>query len=371
MKAYHRIYMAAVFGVLAIFGMFTLLAPEKRFSENENRYLESFPEFSAVDALSGEFQKKFEEAFSEQFPGRDIWMKGTTIIERMAGFQELNDVYLGKDGYYLAKTTQDDINQKQYLQNLRYVEYLGEQQKDKVSLLLAPSPGTMLGKKLPDHAPYYNAAAMYQAAKRLLKRTGYIDSRAQIREYGKQNQVYYRTDHHWTLLGAYAAYSAYSDVRGFDKHTYGYFAAQKISEDFLGTMYSKVMAAGAKKDTMYAASKIPPAKVICDGEEKSSIYDVEKLTQKDKYAYFFGGNYGEVRINMNEKLEKKLLVIKDSYANSFVPFLMEDYDTITMVDLRYYRESIKELLQENYDEILVLYEMSNFAQDRNLYKLVY
>lgn len=372
MKIYHRIYIVVMFGIIAFFGMYSLLAPQKRFSENENRYLEQYPKVKAKEVLSGEFQEEFEEAFSDQFLGRDIWMLSTTAVERAAGLRELNGIYFGKDDYYLEKKTQEDIDEKRYLQNLRYVEYLGEQQMNKVSLLLAPSPGTILKNKLPAGAPYYSAKAMYRMANTVLKRALLIDSRAQLREYGEQNQVYYRTDHHWTTLGAYAAYSVYRDENDMDKHTYGYFAIQKVSEDFLGTMYSQVMAVGAVKDTVYAVSNIPQAEIICDGENKSSIYDVEKLTQKDKYAYFFGGNYGEVRINMNNGTSKKLLVIKDSYANCFVPFLMEDYDSITMIDLRYYKQSVQALLSEDtYDDILVLYEMSNFAQDSNLYKLVY
>jgi len=364
--------MAVVFGILLLFGAFTILSPARKFSENENRYLEQFPEVSLHDILIGEFQDGFEEAFSDQFPGRDFWMFGTAAVEKMAGFKEQNGVYIGQDGYYLEKTVQEDIDEKQYLQNLRYVEYLGDCQKEKTSLLLVPSPGTVLKSRLPKFAPYYDADAMYKMAETILKRSKLVDPRTELAEYGKQNQVYYKTDHHWTLLGAYAAYSVYYDTNGFKKHTYGYFAAKKISEEFLGTMYSKVMLPGTKKETMYAASNIPQASVLCDGEEKRGIYDVEKLTQKDKYGYFFGGNYGKTEITVNNNTDKKLLVIKDSYANSFVPFLMEDYHEITMLDLRYYRDSVQKLLKEDsYDEILVLYEMSGFAEDKNLYKLVY
>ena len=364
--------MVVIFGTLAFFGLCSVVMPQKGYSENENRYLEQYPSLALPDVLSGEFKEQFEDAFSDQFLGRDIWMMGATAVERLMGFQELNNVYFGKDGYLLAKTVQEDIDQKQYLKNLRYVEYFGSCQPDKVSLLLAPSPGTIMRNKLPHGAPYYNAAAMYREADTILKRAKNINSCPELKEYAKQNQVYYKTDHHWTLLGAYAAYSAYSDANEFEKHTYGYFAANKISEDFRGTMYSKVIAPNVEPEIMYAAGNVPPAEVVFDGQGKSGIYDVEKLTQKDKYSYFFGGNYGEVKITMHNESSKKLLVIKDSYANSFVPFLLDDYHEVTMIDLRYYRSSIQKLLKENdYAQILVLYEMSNFAGDKNLYKLVH
>ena len=372
MKAYYRIYIVLILGALTLLGFFTLILPEKEFSENENRYLEQFPAFSMKSVFSGDYEEQFENALSDQFPGRDIWMMGSTVVEQAMGFRELNGVYLGKDGYYLTKNTQEDIDQKQYLKNLRYVEYLGECEQDKVSLLLVPSPGTILKNKLPSGAPYYNAEAMYREADTILKRTKNVNPCSELKEYAKQNQVYYRTDHHWTLLGAYAAYSAYCDVNAFVKHTYGYFVAKKITEDFLGTMHSKVMAPGMVPETMYAVGYTPPARVICDGEEKGGIYDVEYLTKNDKYNYYFGGNYGKVDIELTHNATEKLLVIKDSFANSFVPFLMGEYSEITMIDLRYYQQSVQELLKEGkYDRILVLYEMCNFAGEQNLYKLVY
>lgn len=372
MKQYRRIYMIVIFGILTLMGFFTIFGTKQVFSENENRYLEQFPEISISSIWNGEFQTAFEEAFSDQFPLRNMWLYETALVKKGLGFCEQDGVYLADDGYYPTKTTMEDIDQKNYLQNLRYVEYLGDFQKDKTSLVLAPSPGTILQEKLPVAAPYYDDEAMYETAGTVLKRTVLIDPREEILEYAKQNQVYYKTDHHWTLLGAYAAYSVYSDVNGLESHTYGYFVPKKISESFYGTMYSKVMAPGTEADTIYAATNIPQAKMTCDGEEKSSIYDVEKLTQKDKYAYFFGGNYGKIDIEMNNDTSKKLLVVKDSYANCFVPFLLEGYNKITMLDLRYYKKSVRELLEkENYDRILILYEMSNFAQDSNLYKLAY
>ena len=372
MKKYYRVYIIFTFGMIAVLGLFSVLLPEKGYSENENRYLEQFPKVTVKNVLSGDYQNKFEESFSDQFLGRDIWMKASTTVKRAAGFQEVSGVYLGKSGYYITKTTQEDIDQKQYLQNLRYVEYLGKTCGKTASTILVPSPGTILKDKIPNHAPFYDADAMYHEAETVLKMAKNIDVRSELKEYAKQNQVYYCTDHHWTLLGAYAAYSAYSDTNQMLKHTYGYFAVKKITEDFLGTSYSKVMPVNAKKDMMYAATNVPQATVLYDGVEGNSIYDVEKLTQKDKYAYFFGGNYGEAVITMNEEPKKKLLVVKDSYANCFVPFLMESFDQITMIDLRYYKKSVQKLLQENnYEQVLVLYEMSNFAQDTNLYKLAY
>lgn len=371
-KKYYVCYVVILFVIVAGFGIGTFLLPKEEFLENENRYRNEFMDFSLQNVLSGEFQEHFENAFADYFPAREVWMGASTEFKQVLGFRDVNGAYIGKDGYYLAKNTAETIEQKNYMSNLRYVEYFGSLHEKKVSLLLAPSSGTIMKSKLPSNAPYYDANAMYDGANTMLKQTKLIDVRDSMTEYAKQNQVYFRTDHHWTLLGAYAAYSEYYDQTKKDKHTYGYFSPKKVSDSFYGTMYSKVLDAFAKPDDLYAATNVPQTMVQCDGKRVNGIYDVEQLLKKDKYAYFFGGNYGEIVISMKAKPKKKLLVIKDSYANNFVPFVLEDFDSVTMIDLRYYKKSVQELVrEEGYSEILVLYEMSSFAQDTNLYKLVH
>ena len=108
----------------------------------------------------------------------------------------------------------------------------------------------------------------------------------------------------------------------------------------------------------------------CDGTVTDSLYDRSKLAEKDQYAVFFGGNWAKVTIDTGVENGRRLLLVKDSFANAFVPFLTEDYETITMLDLRFFAESVPELMaEEGITDVLVLYELSNFAADRNLFKL--
>lgn len=372
MKKYYVMYMILVLGILVFFGLHAALAPIKYYSENENRYLRAFPEVKVDEVFSGNYQKRFEEAFSDQLEGRDFFMKTSTAIKLFLGLKETNEVYFGKNGYLFARIRKREINQKQYLKNLRYAEYIGQKYPQKTSLILVPSPAVILSSFLPSDAPYYDASGMYQEASTILKHTKDIDVYTQIEQYAKQDQVYFKTDHHWTLLGAYAAYVSYCDQTKQQKHTYSYFSPKKISDSFYGSMYSKALTPVAKPDDLYAAVNVPQAEVICDGESKKGIYDVEKLVKKDKYAYFFGGNFGETKITSHNAGTKKMLVIKDSFANSFVPFFMEDYGEITMLDLRYYQGSVLEKIAEgNYDQILILYEMSNFANDTYFQKIIH
>ena len=112
---------------------------------------------------------------------------------------------------------------------------------------------------------------------------------------------------------------------------------------------------------------------IDEKKQTDSCYDTAQLSQKDKYKYFFGDNYGTVQIVSDHARhqDRNLLVIKDSFANTFVPFATENYGQITMIDLRYYNGNIEEYMKEHkITDVLVLYNITNFISDRNLYKLV-
>ena len=155
-----------------------------------------------------------------------------------------------------------------------------------------------------------------------------------------------------------------------------------VSDKFRGSLYSKILDAdsaydeiwtyGLQKDDAFGSKDCTVT--IDEKQQLDSIYDDEMLQKKDKYAYFLSGNYGQVHIQ-NQKAASKakgknILIIKDSFANSFVPFSTQDYENIYMVDLRYYNGDMKSYLQEhNITDVLVLYNISNFISDRNLHKL--
>ena len=104
-----------------------------------------------------------------------------------------------------------------------------------------------------------------------------------------------------------------------------------------------------------------------EGKTASSIYDMDALGKKDKYMVFLGGNYPLIRITTPGRNNRKLLIIKDSYANTLVPFLLEHYDEIYMVDPRYYTDSIEKLVRdEHIDNIMILYNVITFVEDQSI-----
>lgn len=378
MKWWYRIYFAMAAGILLLFGCMIVLAPNRTFSDNENRVLASLPAFHLQDFWSGDYQENLEQAVDDQMVCRDQFTALAADMMQKLGYRDIGGAYLGKEQTFLTKTTADDIDMFRYMENLRYVEYLSGEYPEKVSLMLVPSAGTILKDHLPKYAPFYHADSMYHAAEVVCETTDVLDMRKAmqlqneiLKSENADCEVYFRTDHHWTLPGAYQGYSVYSIAKGREPQEYQRFQPKKVTDAFYGTLYSKVLDRKTKPDVMYAASDVgETTSVDYDGENRNRVYDAEKLDTKDKYAYFFGGNFGEVRIQTKAEEGGTLVIFKDSFANSMVPFLLQDYEEIIMIDLRYYRESIAACLEELEDpEILILYEMSNFAQDANLVKL--
>ena len=378
MKWWYRIYFGMTAGILLLFGGMIVLTPNRTFSDNENRVLTSLPTFHLQDFLSGNYQENLEQAADDQMICRDQFTALAANMMRNLGYRDIGGAYLGSGQTYLTKTTADDIDMFQYMENLRYVEYLSGEYPEKVSLMLVPSAGTILKDHLPKYAPFYHADSMYRAAEVVCDTTNVLDLRKAmqlqneiLKSENLDSEVYFRTDHHWTLPGAYQGYAVYSTANNREPQEYQKFQPEKVTDAFYGTLYSKVLDRMAKPDVMYAVSDAEQTtSVVCDGKKRKSIYDPKKLDTKDKYAYFFGGNFGEVRIQTKAEKAGTLVIFKDSFANSMVPFMLQDYEEIIMIDLRYYRESIAAYLEGLEDpEILILYEMSNFAQDANLVKL--
>lgn len=375
MKKIYKAYTILLFIILVIPGVLALALPQRDYSESENRYLNKFPKVKADEVLSGKFQDDVLSAFNDQFFIRDQMTGLSASFKKMLGFKDIGGVYIADDNYYITKVTDSDIEQDKFVQNLRYVSYFAKNQNidTNVYTMLVPSTGTILKDKLPAFAPFYNSDSMYSTAITLLGEPCFIDIRETLNK--QEEDVFFKTDHHWTLKGAYMAYCEYCKKvnPNIQYSSYESFNPIKMDGGFYGTLYSKSLDINTKPDDIYAihTDKTKNVKVTSDNEKTHiGIYDEESLVKKDKYAYFFGGNYGRTDIETGSNTKANLLVIKDSFANSFVPFLLENYSHITMIDLRYYNEPISAVITETkYDHILILYEISNFSQDKNIYKL--
>lgn len=337
------------------------LTPDRAFSENENRYLQLTPKLSWDTVMSGDFMEDMEEYTSDQIVFRDLWTATRSLLQRAEGKEDISGTYLGAEGRYFAKVTEDSFNRAGLEKNAGYIREFFAASGKSCRAMIVPSPAGVLRDMLPENAPYYDEAGAFERLDAALGGS-LLDVRETLADV---EDPYYHTDHHWTTMGAQAAYRRWAEVTG---HTVREDALVCTTEAFRGTLYSKVLLPDSVYDSVYYAPEITAESVVCDGKD-GTLYDGDALTRKDKYELFLGGNYGQCVITTGTENGKHLLLVKDSFANSFVPFLLGDYETVTMIDLRYFRGSMAELAAES-DDILVLTEITNLAASGDYFKLM-
>ena len=353
------------------------------FSETENRYLEQRPKLTRANLLDGSFMKDYETFITDQFPERSFFMGVKTAIERFRGRTDDNGVYFGKEGYLFGKYDGALFESETAKNNLSTIVEFVKMYADRFGkghfrIALAPSSSEILKDKLPDNAPVYNQTKFISKVKNEAGSDFVVDLGENLKEHSDE-YIYYRTDHHWTTLGAYYGYEALSSGFGLKVQDLAGLKAEDVSNDFLGTYDSKVntgLTGGVIPDniTIYSSPEIDKAKMMWDNDNDktfNSIYNMDALKGKDKYTVFFGGNHSITDIKTKNKTGKTLLIIKDSFAHSLAPFLIKDYDRIIMLDLRYFNKSLKKYLSENkITDLLVLYSTPDFAEDANIGRLL-
>ena len=349
------------FLLLGSLGAGLFLRPQNDFSQNENRWLQKTPEFSLQALADGSYTAQLEQMCSDQILFRDFWIAARSRLLLYAGNQDIGGVYLGDDGFLFERRTDADVLTARYEKNLAYVNSFAGSCSVPCTVMLVPGASDILPELLPAHHQQYDTDEAFTAAQKAFADCSFLDLRDALRVVGAD--AYYRTDHHWTMQGAMAAYRSWCAAAGLRERDY---ELSTVSNDFRGTLYSKVLLDGCAYDSI--ALPPEPQGVTCtvNGAQMPFYHD-QKLREKDKYAVLLGGNYG--RLDISGGNGGTLLVIKDSYANSFAPFVAEDYSRVTMIDLRYFSGSVAALAAE-YDEVLFLYEITNFAQDPNLAKLL-
>lgn len=370
-------------GLTAALSLVSAAAPERGFSQSENRYLQRKPEFTIQGFLSGSFGRKYETYLSDQFPGREGWIGLKVLAEYLEGKRDINGVYLGNDGYLLERFEAESIEGKQLDDNIlaaadfgrRMAGLLGE---DRVRLLLVPSSAQVLTNKLPALAACYDQSRVTDRMKEALAdlRTLVVPVEEALKERSGE-ELYYRTDHHWTAKGAYVSYQAWAKSMGLKPWREEDFVVEQVSRDFHGTIYSKLNIPW-QTDSIEAYFPVEEGayRVSFDGEEQGfdSLYFYEALKTRDQYRFYLDGNHGLTKIeNQSPSLEgkgRRLLIVKDSFAHAFAPFAVNHYETVYMVDLRYFNQKLLEWVErEQVTDVLLLYQIPGFAKEKTVSKL--
>ncbi len=364
-KAYSRAL--AAFFCLFLGGMLAwhLVLPDRERSEAENRTLAQVPAFSWSALADGSYTAAVETYFADQFPMRDGWTGLKARAEQVLGKTAFNGVYLCGDTL-IAKVEPPEGEQAE--KNLGYAASLAERAEVPVTLGLIPSAAEVWQEKLPAGAESWDQTQLLRGA----AETGLplVDFRSALAAHAGE-PIFYRTDHHWTTLGAFYGANALLEALGKELLKTEDFTPETASESFRGTLYSTSGVHWLPPDTLEFWVEEDGLSVTSwrtGAEAPAPLYERSYLAVKDQYAAFLGGNQ-PLCVIRNEALAggEKLLLIRDSYSDALAPFLAQRFSEVHLLDLRYYRAPAVRYAAENgVDQICVVYSIPNFISDRNL-----
>ena len=343
--------------------------PKSAFSENEKRVLSDFPDITLESVADGSFGSKLETYLADQFPLRDLFVGIYSYTRLALGQNGVSGIYRGDDGYLIPAP--EALNEALAARNVQRLALFAENAGLPASIMVVPNTGYVMEEKLPGNHENYPDDAIFQIVAANCGDLQLIDLRESFLAAKEQTQLYYKTDHHLTSAGSYLMYQQFCQQQGMEAEN---FSCTQISDGFYGTGYSQSGLWLEKPDVLEIwKSETPSActATITEGnsaETADTLYFTEHLKKMDQYPVFLDGNHSVVTVeNQDCQNGKHLLLLKDSYAHCFATFAIENYESITMVDMRYYRGSVHELIATHGStEILYLYGAENLSTSTDI-----
>lgn len=374
----------------------TAALPKQERSDNENRTLAKMPtlvnnsrwekadsfddyvkavKWQYINNREGKaFKDDFEKYFCDHLAGRELWVKSSNTLSKLAGKREINGVYTVGD--QLVQTFKG-YDENTVNASIKAMNAFAARFPDiPMYLMLAPTSQEVFGSKIPAYTGLMSEKTFIDSVYSKMENIGTIDCLSYLSGHANE-YIYYRTDHHWTSLGAFYAYQAAAKSLNYSAYGLNSFNIETASRDFRGTLYSKTLDDGITPDIMeyyYLSSGEPTVKMTSRNDREVNVYDSlyvrEYLDQKDKYSSYTGSNVPLLTIETSIDNGKSLLLIKDSYAHSLAPFLSKHYSKITMVDMRYINMGLNGLIDmDEFTEVMFMYNVIGFSEDKNLPKL--
>ena len=362
-----KIFILSLFLVLIV----NLILPDKEQSEEENRMLETLPAPGLTSILNGDFMEQWESYMSDQFVGRNLWRGLKVGLDRLGGSRMENGVYIGRDGQLLEDIAAPD--QELFSENINAVKSLADTYSDiRTTVMLIPDAACILSDSLPAFATVEDQRQMFSMGERGLgDSVNWVDAYSILNRH-KTEKLYYKTDHHWTTQGAFYVFREAAASLGIEGDVSDDYVSYTVTDSFNGVLASKSGVGLNEKEQIdiYVPTEGDDDVVVNyvdEGKKRTSLYDSSKLETRDKYGVFFGGNTSVMDIRTVSTSRKRLLVVKDSFADCFIPFLTPYYREIVVVDPRYYSGTMEDIMDTyRITDILVLYSGNTFMTDNNI-----
>ena len=337
------VFLLTVFG----FSLAFLILPDRDFSEQENRGLRTLPEFTLAKLASGKFSDEINDYFADQFPMRDSLVGVKGFAELAMGKRENDGILLGSDGYLTKRRFDVMLQNGEILPDMdafdeahirdaaEAIRSVSESMNVPFSIFLTGRTVDVAAAKLA-YPPAYSDALLALLRAELGETDGYIDSVPFYREMLERGEeVYYRTDHHWTTLGAYYAYVEIMRSYGLEAEILPPEAFERVtvSDAFYGTSWSAGGMKFVSPDSieLWLHGNEECFTVTADGRELEGLYSYRYLDRKDQYSIFLDGTHDVVTVRSETDADRPtLLLFKDSFANSVAPFLAQHFDLVLL-----------------------------------------
>ena len=357
------------FTLILCLSIITLLKPAQSFSDREQRNLHQFPAASLSSLSDGSFQAQSEQALSDQFFLRDGFVQLQRHFQRLLGTRIINNVWIANPQLYQNSSPVDPKQIRQLSEVLK--AFAIKNKKLRLDFLLVPTANGVIENSLFPMLYESQREYIHLFAQQLNPLYHTVDTLAVMDE-KKDESIFYQGDHHWTTYGAYTMFQAWQKERGFnDQIKY----KKSIANDaFYGTLSN---ASGIdRRDTVeiYTPTENQIKTMVTYVQEQkrsASLYDESKQYGANPYELFLGGNFARIDIQTTAENDRNLLLIKDSYANCFIPFLIPYYHKIIVIDPRFYYDSLQSVIQTDHmSDILFLVNAHTLFQDPALLNLM-
>ena len=365
-----RLLLPAALALILLFvPLFLLFAQQDPFLPLEKQYRAEMPAFNKDAFFSGAWTGSAEEFLADRMPGRSVLLGVYNYADKLSGKQNAKSIFETKTGALVeAPCVRDDDGLAARLNTIRS---FSEGVDCPVSLLIVPTAGYCAGEDLNAlaRACYFDDKVLEKAKSALSGSVQVIDLLPAFT--AADELLYYPTDHHWNARGAYLAYMQICANFGLDPLPEQAFI-KSFYTGFYGTTYSRSGLWHKEADIIELWDSETPVQVAFSDKDQvfDSMFFLEHLSAQspDKYPVYLDSNHPLTVIdNLENDGGQTLLIIKDSYANALAPLLIPHYDRIVMVDLRYYKQDIAQVISDYaVTQTLVVYSVENMVHSTDL-----
>lgn len=366
MKEFRKKCSAFIIMISLIFLMlYTFFRTKGEISFQENRKLAVFPEFKISEIMNGKFTVGLAEYFSDHIAGRSKFMKINAEFISGSGERKVNGVLYNDDMLLNCDVNTGNIDSSV----AEKINNFAEKYNSSFYFTAIPSSDGIYNTLLPKYIPEdYQSKQIENFYNILNPKIRQINSFNILRNFS-DDYIYYRTDTKWTSYGAYCVYRTVIQKLGFIPVAYDRFTIEHISADFKGNLYNRSQYEINKPDfiDIYNSESINIESITMYdenlNESEGSLYDKSFLESSYMYNTYLGEDTPALKIKTGVNNNKKLMVIKDEYADCFIPFLTQHYSEITVISAEYSDFNFTDYFNINsYEQIIFILGVENLLE---------